>query len=162
MGQDVLRAILHDIAAEAAPTPLADRALRGAVRRRRAKVWAGAAAVAGVLAVAPFLLPADGQGKPDRGVPASDVSVAPSPTVPAVTNSPAQPTRTEDVGPSRTATSRPATSPTPPIATSPAPTGSASTGSAAPTGSAEPTSGTAGSPTAPAPTTASSAVTTER
>jgi len=74
MSQDVLRSILHDIAAEAVPTPLADQALRGAVRRRRAKAWAGAAVAAAVLAAAPFLLPGDGQGRPDRGVPASNVS----------------------------------------------------------------------------------------
>jgi hypothetical protein len=149
MGQDVLREILHEIAAEAVPTPLADQALRGAVRRRRAKAWASAAAAAGVLIAAPFLLPGDGQGRPDQRVPASNVSVPPAPAGPLVTTAPGTPARTSDARSSPSVSGpesayRPTTPPN-------TPSGGAS--SPAPTGSATPTDGVTGPATPPtAPT----------
>lgn len=80
MEQDTLRTILHDIAAEAVATPLADRALRGVARRRKAKVRISLALAAGVLAAVPFLLPGAGRATENHdNLPASTITAPPSP-----------------------------------------------------------------------------------
>jgi len=161
MEQDTLRAILHDIAAEAVPTPLADRALRGVARRRKAKVRIGVAVAAGVLAAVPFLLPGSGRATENRdNGPASSVTVPPSPAAGSPTSqvSPPAPTIASDPpaspgSPHRTASTEVTTSPaTPTAGTTSQPVAGSTNGSLSSTAGSKPSSHATTAPSG-APTT---------